>query len=234
MALSSAVAYNGSMTKSLYEPPLPTIAPQRGASGFLLIDKSDGKTAVYLVFFSAFWLALSTFAFAMAVTTGAELIAKIFSGLFVAIGLLLVAFTIKRINVARKLAPPTLELAQWPVRLGGRCKVRFERRTKDGTRFDSVQGTFVLVESATYRVGTDTRTVTKDVWSMPLVPRAGQGETVRAEWELEPPVDAPSSFEAPRNRLRWEVRILSAYQGGQDDSSFEVLVLPEGIAWPAA
>lgn len=232
MALSFAVAYNRCMTT--YEPPLPKIAPQRGVSGFLLVDKSDGKVAIFLVFYSAIWLSCSGFAFFAFVGNVAELPAKILTGLVVLIGLGLIVLTVKRIMVARKLAPPSLTLSQWPVRLGGRCKVRFERRTKDGTKFTSVEGALVLVESATYRVGTDTRTVTKDVWSTPLVPRPAQGDAVRAEWDLEPPVDGPPSFEAPRNRLRWEVRMISAYEGGQDDSSFEVLVLPEGIAWPAA
>lgn len=220
------------MPQAGYHPPLPKITPQRCGSGFVLIDKLNTRAVIFFFVFCAFWLSISGGAFYWSIVAEAGLGNQVFIGVFVAIGVASAAFALSRLLVARKLAPPTLELAHWPVRLGVPCRIQFVRRTKDGTAFRSVHGSVALVESATYYVGTAAQTVTHSVWSAPLPTRACQGDRVQIDWEIVAPIDAPPSFDAPPISLIWQVRVVSEYDGGKDESAFTLLVLPQGVAWP--
>jgi hypothetical protein len=70
--------------------------------------------------------------------------------------------------------------------------------------------TVVARESSTYRVGTDSKTDTFDIWSKVLLAQEGltaQGERPMAEATLEIPPQAMHSFYSSSNRIEWFLRL---------------------------
>lgn len=204
---------------------LPQIDGTRvGASGMRLKDDSDTQSAWVQ---SLIALVMVPGALTVMTSTWGDVFETIFAGFFLLIGLVVGYSAIHKIRLVSKLHNPTLVVEHWPLRLGQKTRLRFERKGKNGTAIERVGAKLVLREVARYRVGTDTRTVTEDVFEKNLGVEPGTGVLTKCEFVLELPRDQAASFHSSHNRLEWHVELTMIYPGGKDDSSFELLVLPE-------
>jgi len=204
---------------------LPEIDGTRvGASGMRLKDNSDTQSALVQ---SLIALVMVPGALTFIASNWGDVFEMIFAGFFLLIGLLVAYSAIHKIRLVRKLDNPTLVVEHWPLRLGQKTRLRFERKGKNGTAIERVGAKIVLREVARYRVGTDTRTVTEDVFEKSLGVAQGTGVLTKCDFVLEMPRDQAASFHSSHNRLESHVELTMIYPGGKDDSSFELLVLPE-------
>ena len=195
-------------------PELPHTLASRGDTGRL--------TAVPLVI--AVFLGVLGLVFLAVPTSGTR-----------ATGVVLLAITafllwIWRRNkrITDRLEPGVVDVPSTVFFLGSRVPVRFRRLVKQGTTDTSdITARLVLREWVRYRQGTDTRTATEEVQSIPVeVARAWDGRHVIGEMLLEIP-SFPPSFEASDNKVTWELHVDMTFTDGfTEDSVVPLWVVP--------
>ncbi len=129
-------------------------------------------------------------------------------GLFVLIALALVTWTILEI---RRWEPTELHFSNWPLELGSTTTVRVIRRAKQAVPDASykLEAELECEESATYTVGTDTRTDTREVHEDEVIVEGHlKDRTFSATFELDIPLDrgAPS-MDLGNNKVEWKLDI---------------------------
>jgi len=195
-------------------PELPHTIASRGDTGRLTV-----VPLVIAVFLGALGLVL------LAVpTTGTR-----------ATGVVLLAITafllwIWRRNkrITDRLEPGVVDVPSTVFFLGSRVPMRFRRLVKQGsTDTSDITARLVLREWVRYRQGTDTRTATEEVRSIPVeVARAWDGRHVIGEMLLEIP-SFPPSFEASDNKVTWELHVDMTFTDGfTEDSVIPLWVVP--------
>ena len=160
------------------------------------------------------------------------LFAKAILVLFMGIGLVLVGVVVKMILARMKLFPPELHVSVQPLRLGEAFEIRFRQRVKTPVHIERVSVKFICRESATYRRGTDTTTVTHEVFKEEREfahdSAADSVHPVEAEASFRIPEDGMHSFQANRNRIDWLMEVRTAVADWPDYSeTFELQVAPE-------
>lgn len=112
--------------------------------------------------------------------------------------------------------PAEAAVSPWPLRPGEPCEIRFAQRLKRGLALRELTAELTCTESARYRVGTDTRTETRERFRTELTPvdlsPEGGGfqparQAVTAAWEATLPADAPPSLDAQNNDVTWELSV---------------------------
>lgn len=146
----------------------------------------------------------------------------------------LLAWTLRRIvRVRRAWEPSRLILDEWPLLIGGSASAWFTRpRERDTSTPQPSTARLVLRESATYRVGTDTRVATEDVLDVPLTltPRTFDGIDGFAT-TLTIPDEGPPTIQLDSNLVEWLVIVdLEAPGAPAVTSTFTVLVAPRRAA----
>ncbi|QDT15907.1 hypothetical protein [Alienimonas californiensis] len=112
--------------------------------------------------------------------------------------------------------PGEAAISPWPLRPGDVGEVRFAQRLKKGLALRELRAELKCVESARYRVGTNTRTETADRYALALPPidlspEGGAFEPARqavtAVWEIALPADAPPSLDTSNNDVNWTLTV---------------------------
>ena len=155
----------------------------------------------------------------------------IFAVCFGGIGVVFIVLGLRPIIAGARVSPPDIGISSTNLRSGDDFTLSYQQTFKgaaDVTQF-SIQ--LVLRESATYRRGTDTVTVTHDylIQNFELAEkRFESGETLSQNLRWAIPRGAMHSFEANRNKLRWLIKVKVGMKGWPDyDDEFEIKVLPE-------
>jgi hypothetical protein len=197
--------------------------------GYQLTGGNTTTQAVLLGCLVVFWLVVSWVFVIIGVTTGGWPFA-LFGLLFVAVGIFMLVPLLRMIRVANAWGPATIVIDRWPLRIGESARCWFAQTSRGGAApAEAVTASLTLRESATYRSGTDTRTATEDVVSIPLSV-GPQDRNGRPGFSLsfEIPEDGPPTIELPRNRVEWLLLITASRANApQADSLFGVRVSAE-------
>lgn len=203
----------------------PTIEAETSGSGARLLDKGDTwhtfiGPGCLLVFVGIFYAVFATQLLpAWASILIGAVLAAIFGSVF-----------IKRYRIIAAMMPGELFLERWPLRRNETVRVRYFRPLKQPLAVTDVAATLKCTEQATYQQGTDTRTVSEDVFEVPLT---GVGQElsmteIQADFELKIPGSLPPSLDVYRNKIIWKVIVHVVVDGfPNDDSEFQILVGPE-------
>jgi hypothetical protein len=155
----------------------------------------------------------------------------VFTVPFFAVGIGLLVWSVWPLIVGVKVSRPEVSVSSEAVYPGDTLSFSFRQTFKGAVEMKQASLQLMLRETAIYRRGTDTYTVTHDsvVQRYDLPPRQFQaGETLsdRREWEI--PADAMHTFVSPHNRLRWLIVVQVGIGGWPDfKEEYEVRVLPE-------
>ncbi len=150
-------------------------------------------------------------------------------GLLVYAGCLLLAYL--------KVSRPHIFVSKQPLRLGDRFRLAFRQRAKSAADVKGIKLRLVCREVARYTVGTDSRTVTHDVFtqeheicgSRHVLP----GKEVEGELELQIPPDSMHTFKASNNQIVWLIEVDAEIRNWPDfKETYELLVAP--VRAPAA
>ncbi len=153
----------------------------------------------------------------------------------VVILLLIFLATGKTVSARLKWESSRLILEEWPLAIGSSTVVWFGRPlAKSTTTPRPRDARLILRESATYRVGTDTRTATSDLLKVPLSLTDRSMDGISGyETELVIPPDGPPTIQLDSNLVEWIVEFeLDAPRAPATTSRFTVLVSPEIAATP--
>lgn len=140
-------------------------------------------------------------------------------------------FAIHRGMARMKLGPPTLTISVHPLLLGESFHLQFRQPVKSTGQCAGVIGTLVMEESARYRAGTDTHTVTHNAFEkeVEFVPpdSLSPGSDLTGEATFEIPTELMHTFSANNNHIKWMVKTKTKMPGWPDyGMNFECLVLP--------
>ena len=155
----------------------------------------------------------------------------LFGGLFLGIGVLVTAFGLGPIIAATRLTRPDIQISNTNLRSGEEFALVYQQGFKSTMDVKRLAVQLILRESATYRRGTDTVTVTHDhlIQNFDLSDRQFRsGESINQNLRWAIPRGAMHSFEASRNRLRWIIKVQVVMKGWPTyDEEFGLRVLPE-------
>jgi hypothetical protein len=155
----------------------------------------------------------------------------LFTSCFILVGLAFIVGGLRPLIAGTRVAEPEVTISSMTLKSGEEFTLDYRQAFKGASDVLKITLQLVLRESATYRRGTDTVTVTHDhiVDSAETPERhfdAGQVYTDRRRWAI--PRGAMHSFEATRNRLRWLIKVRVEIKGWPDyDDEYAIQVLPE-------
>ncbi len=155
----------------------------------------------------------------------------LFGGIFLGVGLLVTLLGLQPIIAATRVTKPEIQISNTNLRSGEPFTLSYQQGFKSGIDVNRLTVQLILRESATYRRGTDTVTVTHDhlVQNFEIANQhfeAGQSLAQNFQWGI--PRGAMHSFEASRNRLRWLIKINVEMRGWPNyTDEFPLRVLPE-------
>ena len=231
---------------------LPRTQPMQVADGVVLRDAGPtGCTISFWLLFAVFWNGISwtaacAFLFSAITFIGAGLAIPEFGaaaiwgalfplllvGLFCGIGIWLALKAWHEIRVKNQFSQADLHLTRWPLHLGESATVTFRRSTTGEINVTQIEGKLRCYESATYSVGTSSRTVTEEVYSA-LLPSYTITPGVKqhlAAWQIQVPQQAPPSFSTSSNSLVWSLDVTLHSQNFPNvTSAFVLTVLPEVV-----
>lgn len=133
----------------------------------------------------------------------------------------------KQYRVIKTLHPGEIQVSDWPLILGEEVRLKFKRSVKNGQSFKRVTAKLELIERVTYRQGTNTYTKSNTVWTQELGDKTCNTPTVSLDFDLKIPHGKPPSMELSNNDIIWKLSFQSYYETGDDDSTFNLLVLPK-------
>lgn len=221
------------------EPPFPSV-PSPGdvtdspgtTLAFRLPSGEPGWNLVGLLFLSIVWISVVAF-FVWTAIEGyrrgspdwslALLVAP-----FAAAGAGLVLFFMRQLIVAGGVGPTIVEISEHPLFPGGRYELFIDQSGKSVV--ERFRVLLVCDEEATYRQGTDARTVTRRVYEQEVyfgeaADPATNGLRVRAAIEI--PLTAMHSFRSEHNKVCWKLVISGEVaRRGDFERSFLLHVYP--------
>jgi hypothetical protein len=158
-----------------------------------------------------------------------------FMGLFAAVGLLVMIAAVKKLMAEAKLHPPEVTVSAQPLHLGEEFSGQFNQVAKSQATINNVSIKLVCRESATYRRGTDTTTVTHDVFSEEFtlsdLQDADALTGLKGDFHFRIPEDAMHSFTGNRNTIQWILETHTDVAGWPDYTcSLLLQVAPQRIA----
>ncbi len=160
-----------------------------------------------------------------------SIIAIVFTIPFFLVGVGLLAWSVWPLIVGMKVTRPEVYASSDAVRPGDSFSFSFRQTFKSAAEMKGATLQLVRRESATYRRGTDTYTVTDEVVAQQFesLPRQFQaGEQLNEQRLMQIPPDAMHTFAATNNKIRWLVKVQIGVGGWPDfKEEYEVRVLPE-------
>lgn len=168
-----------------------------------------------LLAFGIVWTLFATVFLAVTAWSGAPWFFVLFPALFVVVGLALTGagiwgLVIRPRLVGRHFSPPLASVEPAVATVGSTIRVRYEQAIRRDVEVRGFTMQLILRESATYRRGTNSYTVVHngvvDSYEVPTR-RLYAGDTIAEARTFRIPRDGMHSFNAPRNKLAWLVRI---------------------------
>jgi hypothetical protein len=133
----------------------------------------------------------------------------------------------------RYLLPPEVRLNPPSVRVNESFDFQYRVPLRRDVTVEAAAFQFLLRESATYRQGTDTTTVTHDRWTLSWQVAPGRysaGQALDGSRRLTVPREAMHTFVGKNNRLQWFVKVELRLAGWPPITEFyEVPVRPERL-----
>jgi hypothetical protein len=152
---------------------------------------------------------------------------------FFVIGVGMIAWGLMPLVARARVAPPTITISTDTLRVGQRFVVTYQQQFARAAEVQRAGGALILRETATYRRGTNTYTVTHEhtVSTFDLPARRYEaGEVASARQEFEVPRGAMHSFTASRNKLAWLLRVSVALPGWPDvNEEYPLTVLADWV-----
>jgi len=206
--------------------------PEARADGFVLVDAADTPLSARVLMVVAVLLLLPPLLIVgVMIANSAPTFAFIVPGLVFVVGLFVGAAARKRWILTSRWHPGELVLSQWPIPPGAEVGAVFHRRLRRSIAHPDPElftALLTCAESVTYQQGTDTRTVTEDLWEQPIEVLAltTNDASLGGEMVIRIPGDAPPSFELRNNRLQWFLVLEPRGESDVDDSKFMLWVRP--------
>ena len=134
---------------------------------------------------------------------------------FIAIGLVLLAYFIRKLVMTTGVGPTLVEISDHPLVPGGDYRLFVSQSGRLKVQRFSVA--LVCEEEAVYRQGTNTRTETREVFRQQLLCQegfeVGSGVPFEAQCTMHVPAGAMHSFRATNNQVRWKVLVAAEADG---------------------
>jgi hypothetical protein len=154
-----------------------------------------------------------------------------FGGVFLGVGALVTVFGLRPIIAATRVTKPDIQISNTTLKSGEAFALSYQQGFKSAVDVTRLTVQLILRESATYRRGTDTVTVTHDhlIQNFELTDRHFESsESINQSFRWAIPRGAMHTFEASRNKLRWIIKVNVEMKGWPNyDDEFAVRVLPE-------
>ncbi len=152
---------------------------------------------------------------------------------FLAGGIALVWFVVRRVLIATGVGTTQLEISNHPLLPGRRYDLWLSQAGR--TTMKSLRVDLVCEESATFLQGTDTRTHTRRVFEQPIFERQGfdipPGLSFEQQCRIEVPPHAMHSFQADHNAVQWKFVVRGeAGDWPVFERSFPIVVYPQPAA----
>lgn len=151
----------------------------------------------------------------------------LFFSVFLLVGLFIAGAAI---HAVLALANPRIRLTlnRRAVRPGERIEVQWECEG-NASRIDTLTIAVEGREEATYTRGTTTSTDKRIFARIPVKTAEGVRDIETGRTALAMPADAAPTFEAPHNKLRWQLAVRGVIRHWPDiDDAYDLLVLPAG------
>jgi hypothetical protein len=156
---------------------------------------------------------------------------SLFSIPFIVVGIVLIAIGVRPIIAGMRVSQPEVSISNDTLRVGDEFTVIYQQTFKSATDVKRIAYDFVLRETARYRRGTDTVTVThenKVDGHEHGVRRFESGETFNDRRMFRIPREGMHTFEAPNNKLNWFLKVHVELEGWPDfQQEYEIKVIPE-------
>ena len=156
---------------------------------------------------------------------------SLFSIPFVVVGIVLIAIGARPIIAGMRVSQPEVSISNDTLRVGDEFTVIYQLTFKSVTDVKRIAYDFVLRETARYRRGTDTVTVThenKVDGHEHGARRFESGETFNDRRMFRIPREGMHTFEAPNNKLNWFLKVHVELEGWPDfQQEYEIKVIPE-------
>lgn len=199
-------------------------------------NRMRSTSSLGLIIFGVIFAGFACFWMAIAGLVAGDPIMLLFGLPFLLIGGGILAYGLRSRVAAMRIGQPELTISNTTLRVGDPFTVMHQQTFRSSGNLTGIQVRLLLRESATYRRGTDTVTVTHDheVQKLDLPPMTfSSGQLFAQNYQLQIPARAMHTFEANRNKLRWYVKVHIGLAGWPDfDEEYEVKVLPEGGVRP--
>jgi FtsH-binding integral membrane protein len=211
----------------LASAPLPRLTSTPGRVLARALPKPSVKEGVWLAVFAVFWNGMTLPFLAVAIASRSMGMLT-FISLFVIAGVIVAVAATKKLLGRTKL--PVVEVSDEPAFVGDEVSFHVEQRGP--ARVNRLQVDLLCRESATYTIGTDTRTEVRDVFERALVDETmltiARGERSSHQVRAVLPSNLPASFASKNNAIRWLVRVRADIAGWPDyDEVFELRALPK-------
>lgn len=158
----------------------------------------------------------------------------LFGLLFVVVGLVFFIATFRSWYTHYRVGKPEITISKTAVSLGETITVTFLNTFNQSVEFDTLLIKLIFKESATYKQGTNTRTVHHeeviDEFSK-IGSNFTKGSFLSEEVEFTIPQDSMHSLSVNRNKLRWLVEFeMVIPKMANFKESYEITVLPEIVS----
>ncbi len=162
---------------------------------------------------------------------GAPFFALLFGLAFMTAGLILIGVGALQFIARSRIGTPNVAISPEMLRVGERFAFTLEHTFKSNVNVQRILVQLLQRESATYRRGTDTYTVTHEEvateFEIPARPFR-RGETLYDNRSLQIPRTAMHTFKARNNKIQWFLRLKIEVPGWPDlNQEYQLLVLPE-------
>ncbi len=231
------------------DKPIATMLPKTRGAGFLPDFRGGGEPVVLkpqsgrlttllgVTFFAAFWNGIVSVFVIHAVgdwrSGSPEWFLMVFLIPFVLIGAGFI-FGIFYYLLALFNPRVTITVSSDAVALGGPLDVAWEMTGRVGV-IRRLTVALVGAEEATYTRGTDTTTDKKDFITLPIADTTQTLDMIGGAGSAEIPAETMHSFEAPRNKIVWTVRVHGEIPWWPDvREQYKIVVLPIEMAGGAA
>ncbi|MBI5303727.1 MAG: hypothetical protein HY868_16445 [Chloroflexi bacterium] len=155
----------------------------------------------------------------------------IFSLPFIGVGIFLLTVALRPFIAGTRLEKAEITVSTTTPRIGDEVTLTYSQVFKRATEVESIQFKWLLRETARYRRGTNTYTVTHDKvaqeFSYPAR-RYEASERLNVRRDLVVPDDAMHTFLATNNKLQWFIQATIKMKGWLDYvEEYEMTVMPE-------
>ena len=197
----------------------PNPTPRR--TDVVLQSTAAQQSGCMLLFFAVVWNGITYVVGGVMLYSGdAPWFAKLIIGLFAAVGLAVMIAAIKKLMAEAKLHPPEITVSVQPLHLGEEFTGQFSQAAKSQATINNVSTKLICRESATYRSGTDTTTVTHDVHSEEFtladIQNADALTGLKGNFQFRIPEDAMHTFTGNKNTIQWMLETHTDVAGWPD------------------